>query len=108
MRPPADHTMPEPRDWSAPLKICTVERLRRSAISPSPRMSVAPGTLRDGNRNLPRLAAAQDFKGHALAHRAAFQRELDIVGILDGLAAELDEDIADEDAGLGGGSLGFQ
>src|ERR1017187_3577632 len=71
-------------------------------------MSVAPWTLRDSESDLSRLTAAQDFEGHALSHGAAFQGELDIVGILHLPAAESDQDIADDHAGLGGGSLGFQ
>src|SRR6266851_1929504 len=108
MSPPAFQTMPEPWERASPLvvplKICTVERLRRSPISPSPRMSVAPWTLRDGDRDLPRLAAAKQIDGHALPDRVAFQGALDIVRVLNGLAAELDNDIADEHAGLGGGT----
>src|ERR1017187_6983901 len=100
--------MPEPCDRTAPLNTCTVERLRRSAISPNPRMSFAPRTLRDRDRDLPRLAAAQNVQNHALADAAAFQACLNIVGILHGLAAELDEDIANENACLGGGSRGFE
>src|ERR1035438_5405332 len=59
-------------------------------------MSVAPWTLRDSESDLSRLTAAQDFEGHALSHGAAFQRELDIVGILHLPAAESDQDIADD------------
>src|SRR6478736_2269782 len=112
MSPPAFQTMPEPCERAsllvAALKICTVERLRRSAISPNPRMSVAPWTLHDGDRDLPRFAAAQNIDGHALPDRVAFQGALDIVRVLNGLAAELDHDIADQYARLGGGSRGFQ
>src|SRR4051794_11781194 len=116
MRPPALQIMPEPCERASrlvatslgPLKICTVERLRRSAISPNPRMSVAPGTLRNGDCDLPRFAAAKQVDRHALTDGVAFQRALDVVRILHGLAAELDYDIADQYAGLGGGSGGFQ
>jgi hypothetical protein len=71
-------------------------------------MSVAPWTLRDGDRDLSRLAAAKQIEGHALPDCVAFQGALDIVRILNGLAAELDHDIADQYAGLGCGSRGFQ
>ena len=71
-------------------------------------MSVAPWTLRDGDRDLPRLAAAQNIDRHALPDRVAFQGALNIVRVLNGLAAELDHDVADQYAGLGGGSRGFQ
>jgi hypothetical protein len=71
-------------------------------------MSVAPWTLRDGDRDLSRFAAAQKIDWHALSDGVAFEGALDIVGILNGLAAELDHDIADHYAGLRRGPRRFQ
>src|SRR5262245_39158727 len=108
MSPPAFQMIPEPRDWSDPLKICTVERLRRSAISPNPRISFAPRPFRNGDRDLAGLASPQHIQQHALSHRASFERQLDVVGVLNRLASQLNDDVAYQNARLCGGSLRFQ
>jgi hypothetical protein len=71
-------------------------------------MSVTPWTLGDGDRDLSRFAAAKQVDGHALSDCVAFEGALDIVCVLHSFAAELDDDIADQYAGFGGGTRGFQ
>ena len=42
----------------------------------------------------------QDLRRYALAHSVTFERELDIVRVVHGRAAERDQDVADQHAGL--------
>src|ERR1039458_850311 len=109
MSPSEVQTMPDPplrrsarRPPSSTLTR-TVERLRRSPISPNPRILAPPRPFPDDHVNPARLAAAQHFHLHLPADGVTLQNELDIVGVLDRLPAELDEDVADENAGARGG-----
>src|ERR1017187_1458508 len=86
----------------------TVERLRRSPISPNPRISAPPGPFPDDHVNPARLATAQHFHQHLPADHVTLQHKLDIVCVLDRLPAKSDEDVADENAGARGGSRGFE
>src|ERR1022692_3530401 len=119
----------------------TVERLRRSPISPNPRISAPPPPFPDPplfpqrpaglpRRRSPapwsarisapprpfpddhvypaRFAATQHFHLHLSADGVTLQHELDIVRVPDRLPAEFDEDVADENAGAGSGSRGFE
>src|ERR1019366_6711201 len=86
----------------------TVERLRRSPISPNPRISAPPGPFPDDHVYPARFAAAQHFHLHLPAARVTLQNELDIVGVLDRLPPALDEDVADQNAGARGGSRWFE
>src|ERR1022692_1162684 len=86
----------------------TVERLRRSPISPNPRISAPPRPFPDDHVNAARLAAAQHFHLHLPADHVTLQHKLDIVGVLHRLPAAFAQDVADENAGAGGGARGFK
>src|SRR5579872_5434365 len=98
-----------PEPWPRrPSRMATVERRRASAISPNPRMSGPPGPFADGDRDRAGRAAAHHFGVDRFAHRAGFERRLDVVGINHGAAAERKQNVADQHAGFGGGPVGFE
>src|SRR5208282_5955405 len=75
---------------------CTVERRKRSAISPNSRMSVPPGPLPNYDADRHRRAAAHHSRLDLLADSMAFQHALDIVRIGHCGPAERNQDVADQ------------
>src|SRR5579862_4473065 len=101
---------PDPAPDVPRRRTSTVERRKRSAISPNaPAMSVfPPGPLAHRYAYFDDLAAAHDARRDGLAHRVTAQRRLDVVRIVYGLASQGHHDVADQDTGARGGTFGFR
>src|SRR5580693_4487833 len=96
--------IPEPPPCARPRVccICTVERRKRSEISPNPGVVISlrpPRALADGDRNFSERAASHQRGFHCFPYKAGLEHGLDIVGILDGLAVEGYQDVADHQTG---------
>src|ERR1022692_1018628 len=108
MRPSGFQTTPEPPPRRRSENTCTVDRRRRSAISPNPRMSTTPAPLPYDDVNALRNPAARYHGRDRLPDGMGFEHGLNIVRIGHRGAAQRGENVANQDSGLGCRSLGLE
>src|SRR5581483_1099103 len=105
MSPPEFQMTPDPNPRWRPEDTRTVERRNRSEISPNPPMSVPPRPFADHNLHRSGCAAADDVGFDGLSHRKRLHGVLHVLRFSHSRAVERHQDIADQDAGFGRGSI---
>src|SRR5438874_12640400 len=110
MSPCRSQTIPDPAERSASRGdcTCTVERRRRSAISPNPDMSAPPWPFPRRYGESAGFAAAQHIEIDGGARGVTFQHRLNVLGCARGFAAERGHNIADQQTGLRGRTARLQ
>src|ERR1700687_1826086 len=106
--PSRDQIIPEPLPRPAPTR--TVERRSCSAISPNPGMATLLASVRAFCHHQARFlhsAAANEFQSQRFADRAAVELRVDVFQPRYRMAAERDEDIANDDSRLMCGAFRF-
>src|SRR5262249_24796889 len=91
---------PRPRVWT-----CTVDRRNRSATSPNPDIAMSirlPGPFADGDRGFRERASTHQRSFHYLLDKAGLEHALDVIGILNRLSVQGDQDVAEHQAGAVG------